>query len=181
MTTKPPSIRDIKAAVLLAYTGAYCHTVRYKHATDVVIGYGRNLGLPADAHGRIDRYGWGFWRLARRDATGAWTCSNGTPLNFVEPETLTLTAIDNDGHGNPRFVAHFLALNTRAELDGEPNPTSQTLYEMALKRAKACHGKRFNNRQFGGGIVFVAYNTSVLAVAISRVTGRRYNQTIIAR
>jgi hypothetical protein len=64
------------------------------------------------------------------------------------------TRVNNDSNGNPRYVCHFLALCTQAEKDS-PHPCS---YEVALKRAKRIGGKRFHNKQYGGGIVFVSYN-----------------------
>jgi hypothetical protein len=52
--------------------------------------------------------------------------------------------IDNDSNGNPRYVFHFLNLS----------PT----YEEALKLAKQFGGRKFHNKQCGGGIVIQSYN-----------------------
>ena len=63
------------------------------------------------------------------------------------------TRINNDTAGNPRYVVHFLALV-------KPDDTGDVseLYRIALSRARALHGKKYHNRQFGGGIVFSTYN-----------------------
>lgn len=69
------------------------------------------------------------------------------------------TRIKNDTNGNPRFVCHFLNLNTRAELDASGQdwiPISRK-YELALARARKLGGRKFHNKQYGGGIVFQEY------------------------
>ena len=54
------------------------------------------------------------------------------------------TRINNDVNGNPRYVFHFLQLaNT---------------YEQALKLAKKLGGRKFHNKQYGGGIVIQSYS-----------------------
>ena len=56
--------------------------------------------------------------------------------------TENLTRIDNDVNGNPRYVFHFLALADR--------------YAEAVTVAKKLiGGKKFHNKQYGGGIVFL--------------------------
>lgn len=54
------------------------------------------------------------------------------------------TRINNDVNGNPRYVFHFLHLSDS--------------YEDALKLAKSIGGKKFHNKQYGGGIVVQSYN-----------------------
>lgn len=52
--------------------------------------------------------------------------------------------INNDTNGNPRYVVHFLSIADD--------------YETALKIARKIGGRKFHNKQFGGGIVFQSYN-----------------------
>lgn len=69
------------------------------------------------------------------------------------------TRIKNDVNGNPRFVCHFLNLNTRAELDRQGKdwiPFSEK-YAFAIHRAHRIGGRKFHNKQYGGGIVFQEY------------------------
>lgn len=73
------------------------------------------------------------------------------------------TRIDNNTNGNPRYVIHFLYLTKEAdkstdEYIGDLLNGVDTLYNIALKRAKNIGGKKFHNKQFGGGIVFSSYN-----------------------
>lgn len=68
------------------------------------------------------------------------------------------TRINNDTSGNPRYVLHFLNLNTRAELDAVPWIDSSQKYAIAVKRANCIGGKKFHNKQYGGGIVFQSYS-----------------------
>lgn len=68
---------------------------------------------------------------------------------------MELTRINNDVNGNPRYVVHFLQIATP--------------YERALKIAKKIGGKKFHNKQYGGGIVFQSYNTDELKKSIQEV------------
>ena len=79
--------------------------------------------------------------------------------NYEQLDNLRLTRVNNDINGNPRYVVHFLDL-----LNNEENsflPFSKK-YEYALKKAKVIGGRKFHNKQFGGGIVFQSYNTDNL-------------------
>ena len=62
---------------------------------------------------------------------------------------ITFTTINNDYNGNPRYVCHWISLDTET-------------YERALTIARKLGGKKFNNKQFGGGIVFSHYNIQAL-------------------
>jgi hypothetical protein len=76
------------------------------------------------------------------------------------PDDIEWTRINNDTYGNPRHVCHFLNLNTREELDKSgPDwiPTGEK-YALALQRARKIGGRKFHNKQYGGGIVFQSYN-----------------------
>lgn len=80
---------------------------------------------------------------------------------------ITFTRINNDVNGNPRYVCHFLALvnNTDRqkanELEKSVKPfkfSTSHLYDIAVKKAKKIRGKKYHNKQYGGGIVFQEYN-----------------------
>jgi hypothetical protein len=40
-------------------------------------------------------------------------------------------------------------------------------YNLALSRAKTLEGRKFHNKQFGGGIVFTSYNLGDLCAGIN--------------
>jgi hypothetical protein len=65
------------------------------------------------------------------------------------------TRINNDSNGNPRYVVHFLQL--------------ADTYARALFLARQLGGRKFHNKQFGGGIAFQSYNTDQLAQKISQI------------
>jgi len=69
-------------------------------------------------------------------------------------DVIDFERITNDTNGNPRYVCHYLSVNTN--------------YSEALKLMKAIGGKKFNNKQYGGGIVFQSYNTANTKRAILR-------------
>lgn len=54
------------------------------------------------------------------------------------------TRISNDINGNPRYVIHYLSVADN--------------YDKAVKIANKIGGKKFHNKQYGGGIAFQSYN-----------------------
>jgi len=70
-------------------------------------------------------------------------------------ETINFTRVNNDTNGNPRYVCHFL--NLIGENECKEFSISEK-YNFALNRAKKIGGKKFHNKQYGGGIVFQSYN-----------------------
>lgn len=68
---------------------------------------------------------------------------------------VTFTRIKNDTNGNPRYVCHYLVFNTD--------------YVSACKLANTIGGRKFHNKQYGGGIVFSSYNINELCKHIERV------------
>jgi hypothetical protein len=69
------------------------------------------------------------------------------------------TRVNNDVNGNPRYVIHFLNFINDEE---KKFLTWRNQYEYALKKAKILGGKKFHNKQYGGGIVFQSYNVGGL-------------------
>lgn len=65
------------------------------------------------------------------------------------------THINNDTNGNPRFVIHYLQLADS--------------YERALFLARALGGRKFHNKQYGGGIAFTTYDTKTLKARIESI------------
>lgn len=62
---------------------------------------------------------------------------------------IDFTRVNNDINGNPRYVCHFLNFIKQDE---------KSDYSEALYRAKKIGGRKFHNKQYGGGIVFQSYN-----------------------
>lgn len=60
------------------------------------------------------------------------------------------TRVNNDTNGNPRYVCHFLRLNIPAD---DSQDVSEK-YITALARSREFGGRKFHNKQYGGGIVF---------------------------
>ena len=50
----------------------------------------------------------------------------------------------NDINGNPRYIIHFLELDSN--------------YKKALAKSRIFGGKKYMGKDFGGGIVFQSYN-----------------------
>lgn len=59
-------------------------------------------------------------------------------------------SITNDKYGNARCVCHFLEFIG----DKDSNLPAENLYSLAIARAKLFNGKKYNNKNYGGGIVF---------------------------
>jgi hypothetical protein len=70
-------------------------------------------------------------------------------------QTSDFTAVKNDIYGNPRYVLHFLRLDDS--------------YEQALNNSRPFGGKKFHNKQYGGGIVFQSYNLQDLCNKLNSI------------
>lgn len=70
------------------------------------------------------------------------------------------TRINNDTNGNPRFVVHYLQI--------------ADTYERALYLGRKLGGRKFHNKQYGGGIAFQSYNTDQLAEKIKAIKEAEY-------
>lgn len=68
------------------------------------------------------------------------------------------TRINNDTNGNPRYVCHFLSLLKEEEKGNNWDVDIPIKYQTAIKRANGIGGKKFHNKQYGGGIAFQSYN-----------------------
>ena len=66
----------------------------------------------------------------------------------TNPPKVDFKRVNNDINGNPRYVCHFL--NFAQD------------YDKALSIAREMGGKKFHNKQYGGGIVFQSYNINKL-------------------
>lgn len=92
----------------------------------------------------------------------------------MNTESIQWTRITHDVNGNPRYVCHYHELLTEAELsasayDSEGRMLTPTKYEVAVKRANKIGGRKFHNKQYGGGIVFQSYSLKETEQAIRRV------------
>jgi hypothetical protein len=83
------------------------------------------------------------------------------------------TRVNNDVNGNPRYVCHFLWLTSPDDLSeyrGLDKITQK--YNLALARARKFGGRKFHNKQYGGGIVFGSiYNLADLCAEINSLMG----------
>lgn len=80
------------------------------------------------------------------------------------------TRVNNDTNGNPRYVLHFLSLTKPEDLAGYMGLDSISReYDIALNRAKKAGGRKFHNKQFGGGIVFTSYNLRELSDRLNKL------------
>jgi len=69
------------------------------------------------------------------------------------------TRINNDSNGNPRYVLHFIKLADK--------------YEDALILAKNEGGRKYHNKQYGGGIAFQSYNLNSLTKDLNNLIGAK--------
>lgn len=77
----------------------------------------------------------------------------------ITPEAFT--HINNDVNGNPRYVCHFLSLDVHGPDKGIGYGLSER-YSMAVKLANKAGGRKYHNKQYGGGIVFQSYSLDEL-------------------
>lgn len=81
-------------------------------------------------------------------------------------ERIGFTRVNNDTNGNPRYVVHFLNLLSDEE---QNNLSINQRYAVALAKSRKIGGKKFHNKQYGGGIVFQSYNTTNLEISILKL------------
>lgn len=81
-----------------------------------------------------------------------------------EDKYIDFTRVNSDVYGNPRYVCYFGHFLTDKDKD---NNTYN--YETALKRAKKIGGGKYNNKTYGGGIVFQSYNIDETAKDINEL------------
>jgi hypothetical protein len=91
-------------------------------------------------------------------------------MTQTQTREIDFTRINNDTNGNPRYVCHFSVFTTPNERgycyageEFDPNTPVLNLdvsaqYNAAIKKANKIGGKKFHNKQYGGGIVFQSYN-----------------------
>ena len=87
----------------------------------------------------------------------------------ITPEDFT--RINNDVNGNPRHVCHFLYLDVHG---WQSRLWLSDRYAIACKLANSIGGKKYRNKQYGGGIVFQEYAGCLdsLCERINRLTKR---------
>ncbi len=87
--------------------------------------------------------------------------------NYLSP--IEFTRINSDVNGNSRYVCHFLAFineGDRVKSDTKGIGFVSEEYEIALKKAKDLGGRKFHNKQYGGGIVFQMYDSQQLEMSL---------------
>ena len=82
----------------------------------------------------------------------------GKDFGNREPEVQlpSLKQVKNDMYGNERYVVHWHSVLTEKEYD------DKRTYEYAVRKANKVGGRKFQNRQYGGGIVFYGNEESVI-------------------
>lgn len=88
----------------------------------------------------------------------------------VPPTGFDITSLSNSNNGQPRLCIHFFALLNERERSIIDKIAPQmgdsigidTMYDYAIYKAKKIKGKKFHNKQFGGGIVFRKYKDDLI-------------------
>lgn len=84
---------------------------------------------------------------------------------MIQPSDFT--KIKHDVNGNPRHVCHFLHLDVHGY---QSNIGLSERYAIAVALANTLGGKKFHNKQYGGGIVFQCYSLPDLCKRINEIT-----------
>jgi hypothetical protein len=79
--------------------------------------------------------------------------------------------VNSDINGNPRYVCSFYHLLSETESNNY-NMSVSDQYNLALQKAKSLGGRKYHNKQYGGGIVFGSiFNIKELENKILEITG----------
>lgn len=108
--------------------------------------------------------GGGFVHVS--DGPGALTSED------MQGEKIEFKKVRHDVNGNPRYVCHFFALDVIGRNEGA---SVSDRYADACKLARKIGGRKFHNKQFGGGIVFQSYSLAETVADIERVTGKKFS------
>ena len=84
---------------------------------------------------------------------------------MIQPSDFT--KIKHDVNGNPRYICHFLHLDVHGY---QSNIGLSERYAIAVALANTLGGKKFHNKQYGGGIVFQSYSLPDLCKRINEIT-----------
>jgi hypothetical protein len=77
----------------------------------------------------------------------------------ITTENTTVTRVNNDSNGNPRYVIHWLALlQCEAMQQWSDNDVGGLSYNLAQAIAKNAGFKKYHNKSYGGGLVVQSYN-----------------------
>lgn len=71
---------------------------------------------------------------------------------------IEFTRVNNDVNGNPRYVCHFLNIADD--------------YKTAVKLANKIGGRKYHNKQYGGGIIFQSYNIDATAAKVAEIKNK---------
>jgi hypothetical protein len=82
----------------------------------------------------------------------------------------SFTRVNNDTNGNPRYVIHFLDMDVHGY---ESGLQLTERYRLAIKLANTKGGKKFHNKQYGGGIVFQSYNLQDTCDTLNKLIGEQ--------
>lgn len=110
----------------------------------------KTYGMYKIAREVISEYYYKHLRTELKAALDAWKKNDP---DYHEP--IDWTRIDNDSNGNPRYVCHSLVIHE--------------CYVTAVKLANKIGGRKYHNKQYGGGIVFQSYNINETEKAIHNI------------
>jgi hypothetical protein len=73
---------------------------------------------------------------------------------------MEFTRVNNDVNGNPRYVVHWLDCEPKAWRDNAfvSHLWLTERYASVVKLMNKIGGRKFHNKQYGGGIVFQSYD-----------------------
>jgi len=99
-------------------------------------------------------------------------------MGTITANGINFLRVNNDTNGNPRYVCHYSNLLTKEEGGYfceqqqryiEPTLSFNNQYPAALARSRKVGGRKFHNKQYGGGIVFQSYNIEDTAKRIKEL------------
>lgn len=91
----------------------------------------------------------------------------------IEPiKVESFTRVNSDINGNPRYVIHFLAFVQDLR---NTDISVMDKYKIAVKRANKIGGRKYHNKQYGGGIVFQSYSIQNTAKRIDELNSEYAN------
>ena len=98
-------------------------------------------------------------------------------ISKINVKPSDFTRIKNDVYGNPRYVIHFLRLLPRQGYYSKLDVCKSYDTVLKINKKLGLGGKKFHNKQYGGGLVFQSYSLPHTCNSINSILNKFYKKS----
>ncbi len=85
-------------------------------------------------------------------------------MSTTTQQPIEFTRLKHDVNGNPRYVCSWISFRTNT-------------YAQAIRLAHAIGGRKYNTKEFAGGIVFTSFNIHLEEKLIQEIAAKQTQET----